>query len=196
MPALVFATANPNKVREIQAKLGDAYAFRSLRDIGCREAVPETSPTLEGNALQKARYVAERYGVDCFAEDSGLEVDALRGLPGVDTAHYAGPQRDAEANMRKVLEGLGDAPDRRARFRAVIALVRAGREPQLFEGAVEGRIARGMRGDGGFGYDPIFVPEGHDATFAELPQAVKKEISHRSRAVAKLVAYLREQYEA
>lgn len=189
-PTLVFATANPNKVAEVKLLLGDAYDFRSLRDIGCDEAVPETQPTLEGNALQKARYVAEHYGVDCFAEDSGLEVDALGGLPGVDTAHYAGPERDAVANVTKLLAALGDAQDRSATFRAVIALVRGGEE-HTFQGEVRGVIARDMRGAGGFGYDPIFIPEGQPLTFAELPPAFKKGASHRSRAVRELVAFLK-----
>ena len=189
MQTLVFATANPNKVAEVRLLLGDAYDFRSLRDIGCTEAVPETQPTLIGNALQKAEYVAKHYGVDCFAEDSGLEVDALDGLPGVDTAHYAGPERDAVANMTKLLRALGDGEQRAAQFRAVIALVR-GDERQTFEGVVRGRIAREMRGAGGFGYDPIFIPEGEECTFAELPAGFKKTYSHRSRAMRKLVAFL------
>ena len=189
MPTLVFATANPHKVAEVRLLLGDCYDFASLADIGCTEVVPETQPTLTGNALQKARYVAEHYGVDCFAEDSGLEVDALDGLPGVDTAHYAGPGRDAVANMMKLLDALGDVDVREARFRAVIALVRGGDE-QTFEGVVPGRIAREMRGAGGFGYDPIFIPEDQDLTFAELPPAYKKSVSHRSRAMRKLVDFL------
>ena len=190
MQPLVFATANANKVAEVKHKLGEAYDFRSLADIGCTEDIPETSATLEGNALQKARYVVEHYGVDCFSEDTGLEIDALEGRPGVRTARYAGPSRDAVANMQRVLDELGDAPDRSAQFRAVIALSQNGVE-HTFEGVVRGRIARAMRGAGGFGYDPIFIPDGYEETFAELSPEVKKTMSHRSRAVAKLVAHLR-----
>ena len=191
MPTLVFATANPHKVEEVRRLLGDRYDFRSLADIGCTEEIPETQATLTGNALQKARFVAERYDVACFAEDSGLEVDALDGLPGVDTAHYAGPERDAVANMTKLLDALGDTDARGARFRAVIALVRGGDE-HTFEGAVEGRIAREMRGAGGFGYDPVFAPEGGGGrTFAELPTDFKNDASHRSRAMRGLVAFLK-----
>ena len=190
---LVFATANPHKVAEVRAKLGDGHPLEllSLRDIDCREELPETSGTIPGNALEKARYVRDRYGRDCFAEDSGLEVDALRGRPGVDTAHYSGSRDDA-ANMDRVLRELEEFPlpgQRTARFRAVIALCMGGEE-RLFEGTVEGRIAFAKTGDGGFGYDPIFVPEGHRHTFAELPEAVKRDISHRARAVEGLVGFL------
>lgn len=186
---MVFATANSNKLTEVRDKLGSRYIFRSLADIGCEEEIPETSPTLEGNALQKARYVSDNYGENCFAEDSGLEIDALHGRPGVITAHYAGPERDPVANMQKVLDELGDSSNRKAQFRAVIALIIDGEE-QLFEGIVRGSISYKMQGEGGFGYDPIFIPEGYDKTFAELPSSVKKDISHRSRAVSKLVAFL------
>jgi len=189
MRQLVFATANPNKVNEVKLKLGEAYNFASLADIGCQEDIPETQPTLEGNALQKARFVVENYGVDCFSEDTGLEIDALDGRPGVLTARYAGPQRDAVANMLQVLEELGDSEERGAQFRAVIALSRNGTET-LFEGIVRGRIAKTMQGSGGFGYDPIFIPEGHSETFAALSPAIKKSMSHRSRAVIKLVDHL------
>ena len=192
---LVFATANPHKVAEVRGKLGPAAPLEllSLRDIGCAEELPETTGTIPGNALEKARYVRDRYGRDCFAEDSGLEVDALDRRPGVDTAHYSGARDDA-ANMDKVLGELADYPlpgQRRARFRAVIALCRGGEE-RLFEGTVEGRIAFAKTGDGGFGYDPIFIPEGHRHTFAELPADVKRGISHRARAVEGLLRALRD----
>ena len=188
---MVFATANPHKVAEVAAKLDGAVTLLSLADIGCREELPETTGTIPGNALQKARYVRDAYGVDCFAEDSGLEVDALDGRPGVDTAHYSGT-RDNDANMDKVLAELAEqkTPEaRRARFRAVIALCRGGEE-HTFEGTVEGHIAFAKTGDGGFGYDPIFIPDGHRHTFAELDGAVKLDISHRARAVAQLVGHL------
>lgn len=188
---LVFATANPHKVLEVAAKLHGRLRLLSLADIDCHEEIPETTGTIPGNALQKARYVRDRYGVDCFAEDSGLEVEALDGRPGVDTAHYSG-SRDDGANMDKVLGELADdkTPEaRRARFRAVIALCR-GNEEHRFEGNVEGHIAFAKTGDGGFGYDPIFIPEGHQRTFAELDDSVKLAISHRARAVEKLVAFL------
>ncbi len=176
------------------AKLGPGAVLRSLTDIGCTEELPETTGTIPGNALQKARYVRDTYGVNCFAEDSGLEVDALDGRPGVDTAHYSG-SRDDDANMDKVLSelrtaGAEDIASRRARFRAVIALCMDGRE-ELFEGEVAGHIAFAKTGSGGFGYDPIFVPDGHHHTFAELPQEVKLGISHRARAVDGLVKELR-----
>ncbi len=190
MKQLVFATANKNKIAEVKLKLGEGYNFLSLDDIGCTEEIPETTGTLEGNALQKARYVKDTYGYDCFAEDSGLEIDALDNRPGVDTAHYSG-SRDATANMTKVLNELDGQVQRNARFRAVIALIQGDRE-ELFEGRVDGYIAKEMAGEGGFGYDPIFIPEEHKLTFAQLPQEIKKGISHRSRAVAKLVTYLKQ----
>lgn len=188
---LVFATANPHKVQEVAAKLDGRIILKGLADIDCREDLPETTGTIPGNALQKARYVRDHYGVDCFAEDSGLEIDALEGRPGVDTAHYSGT-RDNDANMDKVLRELAECKTpstRRARFRAVIALCRGGEE-HTFEGAVEGHIAFAKTGDGGFGYDPIFVPDGHRHTFAELDEGVKLEISHRARAVTQLVDFL------
>ena len=188
MRKLVFATSNPHKVAEVRAVLGPGFELVGLRDIGCDEDLPETSGTIPGNALQKARYVRDHYGVDCFAEDSGLEVDTLGGLPGVDTAHYSG-SRDADHNMDRVLRELAGHTDRRARFRAVIALCANGEE-QTFEGTVEGRIADAKTGRGGFGYDPIFIPEGHARSFAELGDEVKHAISHRARAVGKLAAYL------
>ena len=185
---LLFATANPHKVAEVQRKLAGRYTLTSLADHGITEELPETSGTIPGNAREKAEYVARTYGLDCFAEDSGLEVDALGGRPGVDTAVYAGT-RDDDANMARVLRELGDRPDRAARFRAVIALVRGG-VMHTFEGEVAGAIAYAKAGKGGFGYDPIFVPEGYAATFAQLDAAVKTEISHRARAVNALVAFL------
>ena len=162
----------------------------SLRDIGCTADIPETADTLDGNALLKARFVASRYGVDCFADDTGLEVSALDGAPGVYSARFAGPGCTPADNVRKLLGLMQDAGDRSARFRTVVALIRGGKE-YCFEGMVGGTIARTPAGCGGFGYDPVFVPEGYDRTFAELPPAEKNRISHRARAVAKLADFLR-----
>jgi XTP/dITP diphosphohydrolase len=189
MQEIVFATNNTNKIREVQELMGQAYRFRSLTDIGCREELPETSDTLEGNALQKGRYVWDHFRCNCFSEDTGLEVYALGGAPGVITARYAGEARSPQANMNLLLTNLQGNPDRSARFRTVIALILDGRE-WLFEGIVEGRIAEAPRGDGGFGYDPIFEPEGLGLTFAEMASDAKHRISHRGRAMTRLQAFL------
>ncbi len=190
MDKLVFATNNPHKLEEVRAILGSDVEVLSLRDIGCAADIPETADTLEGNALLKARFVASRYGVDCFADDTGLEVAALDGAPGVYSARFAGPGCTPADNVRKLLGLMQDAGDRSARFRTVVALIRGGKE-YCFEGMVGGTIARTPAGCGGFGYDPVFVPEGYDRTFAELPPAEKNRISHRARAVAKLADFLR-----
>lgn len=190
MDKLVFATNNPHKLEEVRAILGSDVEVLSLRDIGCTADIPETADTLEGNALLKARFVASRYGVDCFADDTGLEVAALDGAPGVYSARFAGPGCTPADNVRKLLGLMQDADDRSARFRTVVALIRGGKE-YCFEGMVGGTIARTPAGCGGFGYDPVFVPEGYDRTFAELPPAEKNRISHRARAVAKLADFLR-----
>lgn len=189
MQTLVFATNNPHKAREVEQILGEGFQVKTLRDIGCLEEIEETESTLEGNALLKARYVKERYGFDCFSEDTGLEVKALDGAPGVHTARYAGEEKNPEANIALLLKNLGDRQNRHARFRTVIALVMNGREV-LLEGICEGGIAHSKQGAGGFGYDPVFIPEGHDRTFAELGDDVKNRISHRAKATEKLVAYL------
>ncbi|NUN99030.1 MAG: RdgB/HAM1 family non-canonical purine NTP pyrophosphatase [Saprospiraceae bacterium] len=189
MNPIVIATNNPNKIREIHAILDGAFEVKGLRDIGCTEELPETTGTIPGNAVQKAQYVFDHYGVDCFAEDTGLEIDALNGEPGVDTAHYAGPERDPIANMDLVLRQLDGRDDRSARFRTVIALIMGG-ELHLFEGVAEGRIAYERTGQGGFGYDPVFIPEGYDQSFAVLPSIVKQTISHRAKAVEKLKTFL------
>ena len=191
MRSIVFATNNPNKIREVKALLGQQYEFLSLTDVGCEEEIPETSPTIPGNALQKARYLHENYQKDCFSEDTGLEIDALDGAPGVITARYAGPERDAQANMNKLLKELEGKENRGAQFRTVIALIIDGQE-HLFEGIVRGQIAHKQQGEGGFGYDPVFIPEGHEITFAEMSAAEKNAISHRGRAVAKLQAFLQQ----
>ena len=188
---IVFATNNQHKLSEIRSILGDAIEVLSLKDIGCDVDIPETGKTLEENALQKAQYIYDHYHMDCFADDTGLEVDALGGAPGVYSARYAGGEgHDSEANMAKLLHELGDNSNRKARFRTVIALIIDGKV-NTFEGIVKGEIIRERRGGEGFGYDPIFQPEGYDKTFAELGMDVKNHISHRARAVHKLAEFLR-----
>lgn len=182
---IVFATNNAHKLEEIRAILGEDFQVLGLSDIGCNEDIPETADTLEGNAEIKARYVKEHYGYDCFADDTGLEVDALGGAPGVYSARYAGPGHDSAANVALLLKNLEGKSDRAARFRTVIALVE-GDKITLVDGVVEGRIIDELRGDNGFGYDPIFVPEGYDKTFAEMDSKEKNSISHRARATAGL----------
>lgn len=187
---LVFATNNAHKLAEIKAILGKEMEILSLSDIDCHEDIPETADTLEGNALIKARWVYERYGLDCFADDTGLEVEALDGAPGVHTARYAYPDRhDPAANTRKLLRELENKSNRRAQFRTVIALIENGEE-RLFEGTVKGLITPEERGTEGFGYDPVFSPEDTGKTFAELGTEIKNGISHRARAVKALCAYL------
>ncbi len=186
---LVFATANQNKAKEIQTLIPSFIKIKSLNDINCLEDIPETQATIEGNASQKAFYVFEKYNVNCFADDTGLEVEALNGRPGVLSARYAGEMKDANANMDKVLNELIGIENRKARFKTVISLVING-EQRLFEGIVDGVILKHKLGSQGFGYDPIFVPNGYDKTFAELSIAEKNKISHRARAVNKLVEYL------
>ncbi|WP_116106452.1 RdgB/HAM1 family non-canonical purine NTP pyrophosphatase [Lewinella sp. IMCC34191] len=193
---LVFATNNPHKIAEIQKQLGDRYTFRSLADIGCTAEIPETGRTLEDNARMKARFVLDNHCQDCFSEDTGLEVLALNGAPGVDTAHYGGPQRDAETNNTKLLSDLGDRKDRLACFRTVICLLKDGQE-HLFEGKCEGRIATFPTGHEGFGYDPIFIPtEGDGRSFAQMTADEKIGMSHRARAIAQLEAFLKMQPDA
>ena len=190
---IVFATNNAHKLSEIRAILGARFEVLSLGDIGCHADIPETANTLEGNAIQKARYIVEHYGYDCFADDTGLEVPALGGEPGVHSARYAeGTDHDSEANMRKLLHRLEGQTDRRAQFRTVICLARKDdtADYTLFEGIVRGTIATAKRGTEGFGYDPIFVPEGYQESFAQLGNDIKNGISHRARAVEKLARYL------
>ncbi len=190
MKKLVFATSNENKIREVKEILGNSYEIISLKDIGCEEDIPETCPDFAGNALQKARYVKEHFQLDCFAEDTGLEVTALNGDPGVYTARYAGPERNAIANMDLVIRNLQDKEDRSARFRTAIALLLDGKE-HVFEGTVEGQIRAERSGSAGFGYDPIFQPDGFDLTFAEMDSTSKNKISHRGRAMKKLLDFLK-----
>lgn len=187
---IVFATNNKNKLSEIREILGESFKIVSLDDIGCYEDIPETGNTLQENALQKARYVHEKYHIDCFADDTGLEVEALGGAPGVHSARYAeGTDHDSEANMRKLLYELRYDKNRKAQFRTVIALILYG-ELHEFEGLVRGKIGTEKHGTEGFGYDPLFIPEGYDESFAELGDDVKNKISHRARAVRKLADYL------
>ena len=187
---LVIATNNAHKLEEISAILGDEMELLSLKDINCHADIPETANTLEGNARQKAMYIYENYGMDCFADDTGLEVDALNGAPGVFSARYAGDGHDSEANMQKLLKELEGKENRKAQFRTAICLIMEGKE-YLFEGIVKGEIIAEKRGGAGFGYDPIFVPEGYEQTFAELGNDIKNTISHRARAVEKLCKFLK-----
>lgn len=186
---IVFATNNAHKIAEASAVLGDRFELVTLRECGITEDIPETEPTLEGNASQKAHYIYERTGLDCFADDTGLEVAALGGAPGVRSARYATDGHNFDANNRLLLHNMEGATDRSARFRTVISLILGGRE-HLFEGVVEGRIAESAAGVGGFGYDPLFIPEGSDCSFAEMPAEEKNAVSHRGRAVRKLAAFL------
>ncbi|MFN0016103.1 MAG: RdgB/HAM1 family non-canonical purine NTP pyrophosphatase [Saprospiraceae bacterium] len=191
MHTLVFATNNPHKAREVEQILGGAYRVFTLKDIGCTEEIEETEPTLEGNALLKARHVKKNYGHDCFSEDTGLEVEALGGAPGVHTARFAGEARDPEANIALLLTKLAGNPNRKAQFRTVIALV-IGSSEVLLEGVCPGSIAMAKSGTSGFGYDPVFVPDGYDQPFAVLGEAVKNRISHRAIATEKLRKLLAE----
>jgi len=186
---LVFATNNRNKLKEINHLLGDSFMLMSLADIGMEEDIPENEPTLDGNALQKARYIHQATGLDVFADDTGLETEALSGAPGVHSARFAGEDKDSNSNIRKLLSMLGTNPNRRARFRTVIALILRGRE-YLFEGTIEGFIISEKRGNEGFGYDPVFLPEGSNLTFAEMDLNAKNKISHRARAFEKLRKFL------
>ncbi len=190
MKKIVFATNNAHKLQEIRQILGNQYEILGLADIGCHEDIPETADTIEGNARMKAEYVKQHYGYDCFSDDTGLEIDALNGEPGVLSARYAGPGHDSEANIEKVLKKLDGVTERTARFRTAIALLQ-GDEMHLFEGQVEGVILTERHGTGGFGYDSIFQPvEGDGSTFAQMSPQEKNSISHRGRAVAKLVEFL------
>ena len=205
---IVFATNNAHKLSEIRNILGDSIEVLSLKDIGCDVDIPETGTTLEDNALQKAQYIYDHYHMDCFADDTGLEVEALNGAPGIYSARYASmdstttaASHDSKANMARLLKELGNHNNRKARFRTVIALIQKKdvcscgctsiKEVHKFEGIVEGQIIRERRGGEGFGYDPIFQPDGYDQTFAELGMDIKNHISHRARAVQKLADYLK-----
>ena len=186
---LIFATNNAHKLREVAEIVGEKFELLTLRDCGITEDIPEEQPTLEGNALQKARYIYERTGIDCFADDTGLEVDALGGEPGVRSARYATDGHDDEANKRLLLERMEGVESRGAQFRTAVALIMGGKE-YLFEGIVRGQITHSELGDGGFGYDPLFVPEGYSKSFAQMSAEQKNAISHRGRAVRALAEFL------
>ncbi|WP_217931707.1 non-canonical purine NTP diphosphatase [Bacteroides caecimuris] len=187
---LVFATNNAHKLEEVAAILENQVELLSLNDIGCQTDIPETAETLEGNALLKSSYIYKNYHLDCFADDTGLEVEALNGAPGVYSARYAGGEgHDAQANMLKLLHELDGKENRKAQFRTAISLILDGKE-YLFEGVIKGEIIKEKRGDSGFGYDPVFMPEGYDRTFAELGNDIKNQISHRALAIQKLCEFL------
>lgn len=191
MKKIVFATNNPNKIREIKEILGSDFNVVSLAETGCHDDIPETGSTLEENAIQKAQYIHNKFGIDCFADDTGLEVYALNGAPGVHSARYAvGTDHNSEANMQRLLSELQGEANRSARFRTVIALILDGKQ-YLFDGVVNGRIDTEKHGNSGFGYDPLFIPEGYDKSFAALGEDIKNRISHRARAVAKLADFLK-----
>jgi len=186
---IVFATNNENKLREINHILGSSFTLLSLKDLKIEDDIPENEPTLEGNALHKARHIYSIVKMNVFADDTGLEVNVLNGLPGVHSARFAGEAKDSDANIEKLLSMMGSSANRNARFRTVIALISGGKE-FLFEGVVEGRIINEKRGKEGFGYDPVFIPEGEEKTFAEMPLDEKNLISHRARAFEKLREFL------
>ncbi len=195
MTELCFATNNRHKIAEVSQMLEGKYKLLSLEDIGCHKELAEDQDTLEGNSRQKAQHVWENYKVNCFADDTGLEVEALGGAPGVYSARYAGPQRSDADNIQKLLQSLQGNENRKARFRTSITLYLGGQEYQ-FEGIVNGTIAQNWQGDKGFGYDPVFIPEGYDQTFAQMSAAEKNAISHRGRAIQKLVNFLRTQAQS
>lgn len=191
MKNLIFATNNKHKLEEITPLIQNQFRVISLAEIGCTKEIEESADTLEGNACLKARYIFEKYGFACFADDTGLEIDSLDGRPGVYSARYAGEPHNFEANIYKVLKELEGNKNRKARFRTVIILIVNGNEFQ-FEGAIEGRILEKRRGSKGFGYDPIFIPDGYNQTFAEMPLSEKNKISHRAIAVEKLIVFLKQ----
>ncbi|MEG2492780.1 MAG: non-canonical purine NTP diphosphatase [Rikenellaceae bacterium] len=190
MREIIFATGNKNKLREVQQMIGEAYRIITPQECGITEDIPETSPTIEGNALQKARYIYEKTGADCFADDTGLEIDFLGGEPGVYSARYAGEAKSSEDNMNLVLQKMKGAKERNARFKTVIALIINGEE-HIFEGVVYGEMTQERQGKEGFGYDPIFKPKGYAKTFAEMTLEEKNPISHRGLAIAKLITFLK-----
>jgi XTP/dITP diphosphohydrolase len=190
MSEICFATNNKHKLEEARHIIGHQFKVLSLEDINCKEELPETRDTLEGNSLQKAEYVFDRYGIPCFSDDTGLEVEALNGAPGVYSARYAGEQRSSEDNIHLLLKNLEGQQNRRARFRTVITLIGFEKDPIQFDGSVYGTIISEQRGHTGFGYDPVFIPEGYTETFAEMSPEKKNQLSHRAVAVKKLAGYL------
>lgn len=190
---ICFATNNVKKLEEIRSLLGPSWQVLSLEEIGCREELPETGDTLAANSAQKARWVWDNYAIDCFADDTGLEVDALGGEPGVYSARYAGPQRSNQDNMQLLLQKLQGEKNRSARFKTVLTFISA-KEEQQFEGEVQGTILQSPKGEKGFGYDPLFVPQGHNRSFAEMSMEEKNALSHRARAMRKLVEFLQQTY--
>lgn len=188
---IVFATHNTNKFKEVEALVPNYITLVSLTDIGCFDDIPETADTIEGNAIQKANYVTEKYNLPCFSDDTGLLVDALNGEPGIYAARYAGEQKSAEDNMAKLLHNLGDNTNRSAHFKTAIASNLNG-EQHIFTGIVNGTITKSKQGKDGFGYDPIFTPEGYNLTFAELPLSTKNQISHRAKATQQLISFLKQ----
>ena len=191
---LVFATNNKHKLQEVRDIVGNRVEVLSLSDIDCYDDIPETADTLQGNALIKAKHIYDKYGMNCFADDTGLEVEALGGEPGVYSARYAGEECNSEANMLKLLQNLTGKNNRNAQFRTVIALIINGEE-KLFNGIVKGSISNEKNGDSGFGYDPIFIPEGYNESFAQMSGEMKNSISHRFRATKQLSDYLKENYD-
>lgn len=190
MLKLIFATNNKNKIKEIKHLIGNSIELLNLEDIGCLEEIPETADTIKGNAIQKAEYIYKKYGYDCFADDTGLEIEALNGEPGVYSARYAGEQKNPEDNMNKVLEKLKEKSNRKAQFKTVIALIIDGKLT-CFEGIVKGEITREKSGSEGFGYDPIFKPKGYDSTYSEMNLEVKNTMSHRAISTKKLIQFLK-----
>ena len=190
MKNLVFATGNIHKLQEVQGLFKEGFALSCLKDVNITEEIPETADNLVDNALQKARYVYEKCGIPCFADDTGLEVDALGGAPGVYSARYAGEQKDSKLNMLLLLNNMNGKTNRNARFRTIIAYIDENAQEHIFEGEIKGKIIENMAGENGFGYDPIFVPEGYEETFAELSSEIKNTISHRARAMEKFLSYI------
>ena len=188
MPKLCFATANTNKLKEVKAALDQTFELISLADLNHFEEIPETSGTIEGNSLQKAQFIWDQYQIDCFADDSGLEVEALNGAPGVDSAFYSG-SRDFDANIQLLLKNLQGNPNRKAQFKSVFTLILQG-EVRQFTGIIQGQIIQQKQGEKGFGYDPVFMPDGYEVTFAEMTLAEKNQISHRAKALKQLLTFL------
>lgn len=193
MKNLVFATGNSHKLQEVQGLFKEGFALSCLKDVNITEEIPETADNLVDNALQKAWYVYNKCGIPCFADDTGLEVEALNGAPGVYSARYAGESKDSKLNMLLLLENMNGKTNRNARFRTIIAYIDENAQEHIFEGEIRGKIIENMAGTNGFGYDPIFVPEGYEQTFAELSSEIKNTISHRARAMEKFLSYINNQ---